>query len=95
MTDMSSSGHPFDAPIFITLTVRRRRVILIALLGGLVASAAVATVAPALGMAIAVLFGVSLGLDLVLLRRRQVVLAEQSMAAAFRARRPGRTDPLS
>ena len=95
MTDMSSSGRPFDARNPITLTVHRRRVILAALLGGLLVSAAVATIAPALAMGMAVLFAVSLGLDLVLLRRRQVMLAEQSMAAAFRARRPRRTDPPS
>jgi hypothetical protein len=53
------------------------------------ASAVLIPVAPALALSVAAIFVVTLGIDLDLLRR-QVLLAERSMTATFRSRRPER-----
>jgi hypothetical protein len=65
-----------------------------ALLAGLAVSVVLIPFALALGWSLAGIFMVALGLDVVLLRRRRVLLAEQTMSAAFRTRRPAHHPPL-
>jgi hypothetical protein len=65
-----------------------------ALLAGLAVSVVLTPFTLALGWSLAAIFIVALVLDVVLLRRRRVLLAEMTMSAAFRARRPARHPPL-
>ena len=94
MAGSSFSGRPRPWLVLTRGSARRRRAILIALLAGLAVSVVLTPFTLALGWSLAAIFIVALGLDVVLLRRRRVLLAEQTMSAAFRARRPTRHPPL-
>jgi hypothetical protein len=91
MTSSSSTARPRQLSAIMMGSVHRRRITLVVLLSGLPLSAVLFPFVPALALSMAAIFTITLGIDLVLLRRRQILLAERSMKAAFRSRRPVRS----
>ena len=90
MSGWVSSGRSGGWLAIFMGSVRRRQVTLSALLAGTVLAAGLIAIAPVIGFSLTVTFAVVLGVDLLLLRRRQIAATERSMAAAFRSRRSSR-----
>lgn len=91
MTEHFAPRHHVHPPAFTPGSVRRRQLTVVVLLTGLAIGAMLTVVTPMRGFIAFGFFMIALIVDLALLRRRRVLLAERSMVAAFRSRRPRRT----
>jgi len=94
MSGWSGPGRPRGWSAFTMGSGHRRRIILGVLLAGVAVSRVLIPFVPAAAISVTAIFVVSLGLDLVLLPRRQILLAERLMTAAFQSSRLPGDHPL-
>jgi hypothetical protein len=71
-------------------TGRRRRTTLVGLLAGVLLSAIILLISGTVGIGLMLFFLLAVGIDVILLRRREVSISEIRMAASFNAPRVGR-----
>lgn len=93
MTGWSDSGSLGRWSSLTMGSVRRRRIVLAILLTVIAVGIALIAFAPVAAAFLTAVSVAVLGIDLVLLRQRQVGVADRSMEAAFRSRRPRRNRP--